>query len=81
MNNIEKKICALKIEWNWKQLMKCRKAANLLLDDGQYEAHAHELLELSERANSYANQIMLLQSRYDALAGVRRPLLQLAKEA
>lgn len=81
MNNIEKRICALKIEWNWKQLMKCRKTANLLLDGGQYEANAEALLELSERANSYANQIMLLQSRYDVLAGVKRAALELAKEA
>lgn len=81
MNNIEKKICAIKIEWNWKQLMKCRKAANLLLEGGQYRAHAEELLRLSEVANSYANQIMLLQIRYDALEGIKLPLLELTSNA
>jgi hypothetical protein len=57
------KILAIKIEWYWFFIMRCRKKGKLLFEKGQPYT-SDRILKLSKRLDRYCDNVWLLECRY-----------------
>ena len=63
------KMLAIKIEWHWHLIMRCRKKGNFLLENGPPYT-SDEILRLSKCLDRHCNSIWLLDHKYKILAEI-----------
>ena len=68
-----KKLCmkmlAIRIEWHWYLIMRCRKKGKILFEKGPPYT-SDEILRLSKRLDRQCNSIWQLESIYTSLAKI-----------
>lgn len=63
------KILAIKIEWYWYLIMRCRKKGKILLEKGPPYT-TDEILRLSKRLDRHCNSVWQLEHKYKSLAKI-----------
>lgn len=63
------KMLAIKIEWHWYLIMRCRKRGKILLEKGPPYT-SDEILRLSKRLDRQCNSVWQLESKYTSLAKI-----------